>query len=208
MTSALALDPKKIDVLDRGPWMQTHLGRVFFPGDPRPEDIFIEDIAYPLAMMCRYGGHTTRWRHVSIAEHSSIVAQYVFDHHESYYGLKGAAAAALCGLLHDAAEAYCGDMIASVKALLPEFKTRVEHPIQEAVWLRFGVRPTPDVAAFIKMADCRIPRNERDAAMTKSPHPWNCDRTPPLPFEFQCLPPERAHAEFMGLFNRWAREIA
>lgn len=44
---------------DRGEWMQTFTGRVFYPLDPRPEDIDPLDIAHALSMLCRYGGHTS-----------------------------------------------------------------------------------------------------------------------------------------------------
>lgn len=39
--------------MDRiGDWMQTYTGRQFWPIDPRPEEIEIEDIAHALSMMC------------------------------------------------------------------------------------------------------------------------------------------------------------
>ena len=43
---------------DRGHWMQLVSGKPFFPLDPRPEDIDINDIAHALSMVCRFGGAT------------------------------------------------------------------------------------------------------------------------------------------------------
>lgn len=57
----------------RGDWMQTYTGRQFWPLDPLPEDVFIEDIAHALSMQCRYAGHVTRF--YSVAEHSVLIAR-------------------------------------------------------------------------------------------------------------------------------------
>lgn len=46
---------------DRGVWMQTRTGRAFYPQNPLPEDICIEDIAHALGNLCRFGGHTKRF---------------------------------------------------------------------------------------------------------------------------------------------------
>jgi 5'-deoxynucleotidase YfbR-like HD superfamily hydrolase len=41
----------------RGDWIQTYSGKRFFPLDPRPEDVCIEDIAHALSLLCRWTGH-------------------------------------------------------------------------------------------------------------------------------------------------------
>ena len=45
----------------KGDWLQTFSGRIFFPMDPRAEEVFIEDIAHSLSMQCRYAGHCLRF---------------------------------------------------------------------------------------------------------------------------------------------------
>jgi hypothetical protein len=42
-----------------GDWIQTYSGKKFWPLDPRPEEIFVEDIVHALSVLCRYGGHCT-----------------------------------------------------------------------------------------------------------------------------------------------------
>ncbi len=42
-----------------GDWIQTYTGKQFWPLDPRPEDVDIEDIANALSNLGRYAGHTT-----------------------------------------------------------------------------------------------------------------------------------------------------
>lgn len=65
---------------------------------PSPEDVSIEAIAHALSMQCRWTGHVKRF--YSVAEHSYHVSKIV---------------PRLEALLHDAAEAYLGDMASPLK---------------------------------------------------------------------------------------------
>lgn len=55
-----------------GDWMQTASGRMFWPVDPRPEDVEINDIAHALSLTCRYCGHVREF--YSVAQHSVLVS--------------------------------------------------------------------------------------------------------------------------------------
>jgi uncharacterized protein len=123
-------------------WMQTYSGIRFFPTNPRVSDIRIDDIAHALAKLERYNGHLpTRY---TVAQHSILVSWCV---PEKY---------ALEGLLHDAAEAYFGDIIAPVKhhtMLRPALK-QIESKLMEAISERFQLEyPLP---ACVKEADWRV----------------------------------------------------
>lgn len=106
----------------------TFSGRRFSPLDPRLEDIRIEDIAHSWAHLCRFGGHTRDF--YSIAQHSWLVSR-VCD-----------PGVALWGLLHDASEAYLGDIVGPLKQL-PEFERYrlAEQPLQRLITARFGLGP-------------------------------------------------------------------
>ena len=88
----------------RGDWIQTFTGRKFWPLDPRPEDIDVRDIAHALAHLCRFTGHSKTF--YSVAQHCVIASEIVSPE------------AALPALLHDAAEAYMGDIARPWKRLL------------------------------------------------------------------------------------------
>ena len=69
----------------------------------QPEDIDITDIAWGLGRTLRYGGHIRE--DFTVAHHSIIMSYCVSERYR------------LEALLHDAAEAYMGDMIWPVKAM-------------------------------------------------------------------------------------------
>jgi uncharacterized protein len=121
-----------------GDWLQTFTGKQFYPRDPRVEDVDIRDIAHALSLVCRFGGHVKEL--YSVAQHSVIVSEIVPDH------------LALEGLLHDAAEAYIGDMVRPLKEAMPAYK-EVEIGIEKVIADRFGLAfPFP---GEIKAADLR-----------------------------------------------------
>lgn len=147
------------DVLDayltpgRGYWLHTSTGRHFYPQDPRPEEVAAEDIANGLALTCRYGGQGRIDRFYSVAEHCVHMAHYA--ERQGY-----PAAVSLCMLLHDAAEAYTGDLIMSMKKALPEFK-RIEEPLERVILEKYGMVDTFDkYAKLVKHVDCNICRME------------------------------------------------
>lgn len=87
----------------------TYTGRLFNPFDPQPEDINIQDIAHALSQTCRYGGMCSEY--YSVAQHSGHVSSQCTDKDDWK----------LWGLLHDAAEAYIGDMPKPFKPFMLNF---------------------------------------------------------------------------------------
>lgn len=137
---------------DRGPWMGTFTGKRFHFFDPRPEDVELADVAHHLSQINRYGGATRRT--YSVAEHSVIVSLYVPPEY------------AREALLHDAAEAYVGDVIRPIKRKIGDGFAETERAVEAAVFARFGITPTPESRAAVKEVDDRIIRDEIDALMS------------------------------------------
>lgn len=91
-------------------WIQTHTGRAFDLLAPRAEDVDIADIAHALSRINRFSGHT-HGEPYSVAHHSMLVADLLAS-----WGAPPAIVRE--GLLHDASEAYYGDVTSPVKRAL------------------------------------------------------------------------------------------
>jgi hypothetical protein len=105
-------------------WFTLSSGRNFYPFSPREEDVFIEDIALALSHLCRYSGHCRFF--YSVAEHSVHCSNYVAPGHE------------LTALMHDATEAYVGDLIRPIKVYMPDF-VEMEDNVWRVIARRFGL---------------------------------------------------------------------
>lgn len=167
-------------------WVQIHSGEPFYPLSPKPEDINIDDIAHALGMVCRYGGHCTRF--YSVAEHSWLMSHTVAPEH------------ALWALLHDAAEAYVGDMVRPLKHVMPEFMA-AEDRIMEAITTKFNLPgQMPDQ---VKEHDTRIVVDEREQIMAPSRLPWTAlDGYAPLGVTIDGWPPVTATHMFKARFDQ------
>jgi 5'-deoxynucleotidase YfbR-like HD superfamily hydrolase len=120
----------------------------------KPEQVQPADIAIGLSRECRFGNHTKKY--YSVADHSVWCMKKARELYPSDTVLH------LKMLLHDAHEAYLGDMctplVDSIDALAPGFKDiigMVKQRVQSAIDIRFGIRGTLDderVKAIDKMA--------------------------------------------------------
>ncbi|MDD5359870.1 MAG: hypothetical protein PHI02_06350 [Sulfurovaceae bacterium] len=102
----------------------TSTGKRFYFDDIESNYIDIKDIATALSRICRFGGHGSRF--YSVAEHSILVSILLPDE------LK------MAGLLHDATEAYLGDVTRPLKAHLEAYK-EIENRLHKHIESVFGV---------------------------------------------------------------------
>lgn len=175
------------------PWIETYTGRQFWylPVDPASFDI--EDIAHALSMVCRYAGHVTRF--YSVATHCCLMADH-FRHDPRLY---------LTALMHDAAEAYIGDMPRPLKQQLDQFRA-IESSIEQGLAKVFGLTyPWP---AEIKTADLRITLDERQVLKPLSVHLWVEESLKPLGVLIPDWSPERAKCEFLNRYEVAQRRCA
>jgi hypothetical protein len=125
--------------------MMTHSGIDYVPGALRVRDVRIADIAHALSLICRFGGHCVE--HYSVAQHSLLVARILED-------MGAPAEAQLCGLMHDAHEAYVGDVPTPIKAMLCQAWADLEHQAEDVVLSAFGLREAMnDWCDIVKHAD-------------------------------------------------------
>ncbi len=118
--------------------MQTYSGHIIDLTPPWEFPIYLEDIVWPLSRMVRYNGQTGVHPRAgySVLSHSMFVSDLVEERLKAY------------ALLHDAHEAYLGDIIQPVKNLLFNqmgigsytFKKEVEA-LDEKIFAAFGLDP-------------------------------------------------------------------
>jgi hypothetical protein len=184
--------PPAVDDWHAAAWMQTFTGRAFRPFAATIEDIDAADIARSLAMTCRYNGHVNRF--YSVAEHSIHMAEH--------FARVGDRETALWALLHDAAEAYIGDMVRPLKVTdsMAPFRA-LDHQLTALIATKFGLIDDPaefhGLPAAVKDADARILLTERDALLSTPPQPWGQDGMEPLDVDVRCWSPTGAETAFL-----------
>lgn len=185
-----------------GHWMQTSLGGQFFPADPRPEEIFISDIANGLALDCRYNGQGRTDRYYSVAEHCVHMARYARQGH----GWAVSDPLVLAVLLHDAAEAYLNDVNRAVKMALGYAYTGLENRLQEMILRKYdALHVYLENQRYIKELDRRMIPAEKAALMRHQRDDWAHDVVEPLPgVEIACWTPDWAKTQFLVEWRRCA----
>ena len=174
----------------RGDFILTYSGRRFWPLDPRPEDIDIEDIAHALANLCRFTGHTSRF--YAVAEHSVHVSDSASAPHK------------LWGLLHDAPEAYLGDLARPTKQAHAGFGLayrRVERRLMLAICERFELLTVEPLEVLA--LDDLVLETEAEALMPPLPggRRWTGNR-PIAGLKINCWSSPIAKATFLARFHR------
>ncbi|MGK5027650.1 phosphohydrolase [Janthinobacterium sp. RB2R34] len=166
-------------------YVSTFSGNRFYPLRPHIDRVAIEDIAHGLAYQCRFNGQTKTF--YSIAQHSLIVASLVPP------------PLRLAALLHDAAEAYLGDMVKPLKVLMPEFAA-LEDRVTAIIAATYGI-DFSDYAP-IKRADLIALATEKRDLMPHSAERWAyLDGIAPLPGIIVAMDPGVAKQCFLQRFH-------
>jgi 5'-deoxynucleotidase YfbR-like HD superfamily hydrolase len=131
-------------------WQRMLSGRRLDLLDPSPLDVEIGDIAHGLARVARWNGQTKGEHAFSVAQHCVLVERITA---ELQPGL--AKETRLMALLHDAPEYVIGDLISPFKVAIGIDYKMLEHKLQSAIHLRFGLPAllTPVLAKLFKKAD-------------------------------------------------------
>lgn len=165
--------------------MQTYTGKKFYPLDPRVEDIDFVDIAHHLSMICRFGGASMGF--YSVAEHCLLLSYEASDEN------------ALWALLHDAAEAYVGDMVRPLKMSIPEY-CKIEDRVLAVIAEKAGLAGTT-IPQEVKNLDTNILLDEKLSVMYSSDNPWVVDGMTPLGVDIQMLLPIEARSAWLARLN-------
>ena len=166
-----------------GPTILLASGNYFDFLAPEQSTFTINDIAHGLAHICRFGGQCSRF--YSVAQHSVIASKEV------------PGPDAYAALMHDAAEAFVGDMAKPLKDLCPEYR-EVEKRVEAAVFHRFHVQmPLPP---SVKEIDTVMLATEQRELM-RNRDDWNYTRgRQPLDINIPPMTPAMAKNAFLVRF--------
>lgn len=159
--------------------IQTYSGKTVTLTDPRTDQLEIGDIARALAYNSHYGGHAPKF--FSIAEHCLLVTELVKKHESDHPDLL------MMALMHDASEAFLGDMVKPLKVLMPDFQ-KIERRMTACINFRFKLDGS--YMATIKKYDRMAQEIEFNAF-------YNKQGSKLLHYLF----PERAREDFLTLYH-------
>jgi hypothetical protein len=194
-----------------GPWIQTVSGIKFPLLDPSPRHFNLFDISWHLSRINRYTGAIQN-HHYSVAEHSLYVAEvtHAICVEKGFTVTRGQAIAA--GLMHDAHEAYLGDLSAPLKKVLRDlgstaYDDLTEH-YQDIIAKKYGI-PKLQLGRNIDVvteADMMVLEAEKSNKYIVADfgHDWRINRTLTRPEAWQPDPlswgmsPSNAQLGFMN----------
>lgn len=153
--------------------VETASGRYVDLCAPDPEHLDLVDVARSLSRLCRHHGHTFRF--YSVAEHSVLV-------HDLIKQDGGTEEQRLAGLLHEAAEAYLGDVVAPLKLAMrldgspvpaDSAYDQLTDLMETAVAEAFGVDLETLTSPEVRRADLLALRIEADALLPSRGQGWH-----------------------------------
>lgn len=165
----------------------TYTGTFLDPLNPESSEIHLNDIAHSLAMLCRFTGHSSKF--YSVAEHSVRISELLEEREFDTSSL-------LAGLLHDAAEAYLGDISYPIKHEneVGELFQQHEDRLTPIIFKKFELAWPP--SEEIKWADRVLLHTElRDLMPYPNDH-FTLEGYEVLPETIKPWGPEQAEAEF------------
>lgn len=168
-----------------GPAIRLQSGAYFDFEDPEASEFTIHDIAHGLSNLCRFTGQCHTF--YSVAEHS---------YHASRIVPEGFAFQAL---MHDAAEAFIGDVAKPLKTLLPDYAV-IEKRVEKAVLARFGL--SPEMSVHVKDADLAMLHLEKIDALGCATDIWpEIEGRHPAPVQLHFWTPKEARIMFLERFR-------
>lgn len=179
------------DEAGRGGSIQTFSGGIFYPLDPRANEINLIDVAHALGNKARFTGHTRIL--YSTGEHSVRVSWLLRSQGHSLMRQ-------YVGLHHDDSDAYLPDVPTPLKKM-PEFAwfREIEHKVQEKCYERFGC--VIDDYSVVKEVDTILLLTEKRDLMPEKNGNWNTKFTQvpiPKPYEIEPWPPEHAKLIYLA----------
>lgn len=151
--------------------IETSTGKPYNFVHPDLRQMTVEDIAYPLSTTNRFGSHAKPF--LSVAQHSVLVCDIVrYEFGDNLELLQAA-------LLHDAHEAFLGDVPRPMKPRLGEAFRKLARTADAAIAERFEISVEAMHDPRIKEADITAMTNEGHLVMVTGPPEEEITPLPP-----------------------------
>jgi hypothetical protein len=168
--------------------IQTYSGLTYDFEAENDGAVTVHDIASSLSKLCRFNGHCLKF--YSVAEHSVWVSR-VLPQELAYVGL-----------MHDAHEAFFGDISRPLKKAIGHRDGGALHElegvVQDEVCRALGVNV--ELLALVKEADTRMGATEVAQIMAKGRHKWTFKAEPYQEISLACWSPEEARTQFLSRY--------
>lgn len=178
-------------------WIQTYTGGQFPFFECHPGHFCIKDIARALSHICRFTGHVKKF--YSVAQHSVLVSEQTKN--------------PFLGLMHDASEAYVGDMSRPLKHSLGKDSRyhHADHCIAKAMegrWKQLS-EIKPEDKDDLKNVDMRMLVTEAYDLLEGGPlADWKINQQTHPRYDFKIVPwhPEEAMQRFLLRYQQLSGE--
>jgi hypothetical protein len=166
---------------------------------PDSDEVDIKDIAHHTALTCRFNGGTSRF--YSVAEHSYRVAAVLERSGQPLHIV-------FAGLMHDAHEAYTGDLSTPFKKMLGPIYTECVSRLDTVIAQRFKISRQDLRSRQVHMADMVMLAVEAHWLMKSQGKGEHWERLPVVdPYVLEtmkpsCCDPVTAEAHWIKWFNR------
>jgi hypothetical protein len=173
----------------------THTGERVYIKDLPKLKINLEDIAHHLASPKnqRFGGALDYKYNYTVAQHSILMAMYANERLN-----KDVARACL---LHDATEAYFGDVVSPLKRELPDY-LKLESELSDIIYKKYNINTSEEVLAMVELLDKSIVLDEVKSLLPNQFELFS-ERAPtfkPLGIEVDgTIPPQEVKDAFLRL---------
>ena len=186
-------------------YIRTSSGVKFYPLNPDPQGILIEDIAHALSLLCRGNGHVKVF--FSVGQHCIHCAK---EAEQRGYSTR----LILACLLHDASEAYLSDITRPVKQHLQDY-CRYEKHLLEVIYKKFLGSPlSQEEQKLVKIIDddmlyydLRDLLNEPVGELVNKSVSGQEPRTAPVmysSFSYKERPFKEVEEEYLSLFRKYS----
>ena len=161
-------------------WLQTASGHAVDFLSPDPSQITAEDITTSLSRLPRFNGHTLPNKPWTVAQHSLLV--------EALLSPQTNKELQLAALLHDAHEAYTGDITSPLQHAITYLNSDynpirdIQDSLDRAIATTFKFSPMLFCCPEIVRADFRALALEKTFLMAPEPKPWS-QALPTFPHE-------------------------